>query len=495
MTNLTTIFGGAAIFTTLGLVWSKIAFIFSRLSGLVIFTARIDGNIPKALEIYLVKNFKKSPLQPLTFNTFRDYIKSIQKRHVIGYESVNFKDKTVFWKGWKPLIVSIPGKDNQDQSATPSGQNKYSASITFIRGTFNIDELLINSLELFNERNIKNEKISRFTIFRHFGTSGRKDQNRDKSNEPQAEVSNSTDIFLGDKRILKYKIDDIGEDQDDKKSFNILAFPKEINALVDEMERWKNSEKWYRKKSIPWKRGWLLFGGAGAGKTSLAKAMGQHLDLPIHVFDLSGMSNYEFYSEWAQMLSSTPCIALIEDIDAIFYGRENIRNKNNNLDLLTFDCFLNCIDGVQNTDGLFLIITTNRVELLDEALGKPRTDKDMNGTHISTRPGRIDRAFELKALDKDCRLKIAKRILADCPDFINKVIEKSEGFSGAQMQELCTQMALKYFWDNKDEDVNGNKVMANYDKEKLIEKDDMYNKRLEEKKEIERLEQIARNKS
>jgi len=263
MTNLTTIFGGAAIFTTLGLVWSKIAFIFSRLSGLVIFTARIDGNIPKALEIYLVKNFKKSPLQPLTFNTFRDYIKSIQKRHVIGYESVNFKDKTVFWKGWKPLIVSIPGKDNQDQSATPSGQNKYSASITFIRGTFNIDELLINSLELFNERNIKNEKISRFTIFRHFGTSGRKDQNRDKPNGPQAEVSNSTDIFLGDKRILKYKIDDIGEDQDDKKSFNILAFPKEINTLVDEIERWKNSEKWYRKKSIPWKRGWLLFGGAG----------------------------------------------------------------------------------------------------------------------------------------------------------------------------------------------------------------------------------------
>ena len=194
------------------------------------------------------------------------------------------------------------------------------------------------------------------------------------------------------------------------------------------------------------------------------------------------MSNYEFYSEWAEMLSSTPCIALIEDIDAIFYGRENIRNKNNNLDLLTFDCFLNCIDGVQNTDGLFLIITTNRVELLDEALGKPRTDKDMNGTHISTRPGRIDRAFELKALDKDCRLKIAKRILADCPDFINKVIEKSEGFSGAQMQELCTQMALKYFWDNKDEDVNGNKVMANYDKEKLIEKDNMYNKRLEKKK-------------
>jgi len=452
MTNLTTIFGGAAIFTTIGLVWGNIKFIFSRLSSLFIVTVRVDGYFSKALEIYLVKNFRKSPFQPLTFSTFRDYIKSIQKRRIIGYEGVNFKDKTVFWEGWKPIIVSMPNdKNNSDQPATPAiNGSGNSATIIFIRGTFDIDKLLSDALELLNERNVKNDKITRFNIYRHFGVAGRGGKDSKKPQDGRVEATtNSADIFLGDKRILKYKIDDIGEDQDDKKSFNVLAFPKEINALVDEIERWKNSEKWYRKKSIPWKRGWLLWGCPGAGKTSLAKAMGQHLDLPIHVFDLSGMSNYEFYSEWSEMLSSTPCIALIEDVDSIFNGRENVRNKNNNLDLLTFDCFLNCIDGVQNTDGLFLIITTNRVELLDEALGKPRADKDMNGTHISTRPGRIDRAFELKALDKDCRLKIAKRILADCPDFINKVIEKSEGFSGAQMQELCTQIALKYFWDNK----------------------------------------------
>jgi hypothetical protein len=186
------------------------------------------------------------------------------------------------------------------------------------------------------------------------------------------------------------------------------------------------------------------------GKTSLAKAIGQHLDLPIHFFDISGMSNYEFCKEWSNMLGSTPCIALIEDVDAVFNGRENVRNRNNNLDLLTFDCFLNCIDGVQNTDGLFLIVTTNRVELLDEALGKPRTDKDPNGTNISTRPGRIDRAFELKKLDKDCRIKIAKRILSDCPEFIDKIVEKGEGDSPAQFVERLTQVALKHFWDNKD---------------------------------------------
>jgi len=186
-----------------------------------------------------------------------------------------------------------------------------------------------------------------------------------------------------------------------------------------------------------------------SGKTSLTKAIGQHLDLPIHIFDLTGMSNQEFYYEWSNMLGATPCIALIEDIDTVFSGRENIRNKNNNLNLLTFDCLLNCIDGIQNTDGLFFIVTTNRVNLLDEALGKPRTDKDPNGTNISTRPGRIDRALELKNLDKDCRLKIAKRILSNCPQYIEKLVDDGDGDSGAQFQERCTQVALKHFWESK----------------------------------------------
>jgi SpoVK/Ycf46/Vps4 family AAA+-type ATPase len=149
------------------------------------------------------------------------------------------------------------------------------------------------------------------------------------------------------------------------------------------------------------------------------------------------------------MLSKTPCIALVEDIDSIFNGRKNIRNTNNNLDLLTFDCFLNCIDGIQNTDGLFLIVTTNKIELLDSALGIPRTNKNQNETYISTRPGRIDRAFELKILDKDCRIKIAKRILSDCPEFIDKIIEIGNGDTGAQFQERCTQIALKNFWERK----------------------------------------------
>jgi SpoVK/Ycf46/Vps4 family AAA+-type ATPase len=129
-------------------------------------------------------------------------------------------------------------------------------------------------------------------------------------------------------------------------------------------------------------------------------------------------------------------------------GRENILGENGGG--LSFDCLLNSISGVQNSDGVFLIVTTNHVEDLDPALGKPRTDKKVNGSFISTRPGRIDRAFELPVLDEVCRRKIAQRILKDYPEYIEQTVKDCAGDSGAQFQEKCAQIALKNFWDRKD---------------------------------------------
>lgn len=183
------------------------------------------------------------------------------------------------------------------------------------------------------------------------------------------------------------------------------------------------------------------------GKTSLVRAIAYDLDLPIYSFDLSTMSNEELIEKWKLMKTYTPCIALIEDIDAVFDGRKNRLGEYGGG--LTFDCFLNCIGGIENCNGVMLIVTTNNIEDIDEALGVPRKDKDMNGTLISTRPGRIDRALELKKLTEECRVKIARRILKDYPKYINEVVEKGDGDTGAQFQERCTQIALEKYWINE----------------------------------------------
>ena len=54
---------------------------------------------------------------------------------------------------------------------------------------------------------------------------------------------------------------------------------------------------------------------------------------------------------------------------------------------LTFDCLLNCLDGVERADGIFTIITTNDIGKIDPALGQPRKLPD--GTHgVHLAPGR-----------------------------------------------------------------------------------------------------------
>jgi hypothetical protein len=110
------------------------------------------------------------------------------------------------------------------------------------------------------------------------------------------------------------------------------------------------------------------------------------------------------------MQLNVPCIALIEDIDNVFHGRENISRKHGMMSFLmaskkkdgeadqpppsplTFDCLLNCLDGVDRCDGVFTIVTTNSIDKIDPALGQPRKLPDGTVEFISSRPGRIDKA-------------------------------------------------------------------------------------------------------
>lgn len=114
---------------------------------------------------------------------------------------------------------------------------------------------------------------------------------------------------------------------------------------------------------------------------------------------------------------------------------------------LSFDCFLNTIDGVGNHGGVLLVVTTNNIDKVDEALGV--IDDDCNDGSLSTRPGRIDTVLELNPPDVNGRIKIAKRILVDYPEYVDDVVIAGSNDSGAQFQERCTRLALKLFWSKK----------------------------------------------
>jgi len=157
--------------------------------------------------------------------------------------------------------------------------------------------------------------------------------------------------------------------------------------------------------------------------------------MPIFLYDLSSLSNDEMQSAWKDMMDYAPCFAIMEDVDAVFDGRKTISGD------LTFDCLLNCIDGVEHSDGVFLIVTTNHIDKIDPALAQ------VNDAGVASRPGRIDRVIHMDRPDENGRYKIARRILKDYPDAIGEIANAGAGETGAQFQERCTRLALNRFWE------------------------------------------------
>ena len=138
------------------------------------------------------------------------------------------------------------------------------------------------------------------------------------------------------------------------------------------------------------------------------------------------MDNSEFSAAWEGMLDAVPCIALLEDIDAVFHGRANVAMENG----ITFDCLLNTIGGINVSDGVFLILTANEPQLIDGAIA---------GNGHASRPGRIDRVFEFSNTDNQARF-ILERIIGECTD---EDLTAVSDFTPAQVTEWAVCRAKK----------------------------------------------------
>lgn len=431
------LFGGAAIGGLLVALWSRLRGILNRFISMFIVTVKVEHEMAPALSLYCWENLKRSPFGNRSYSTEREYVRPKKRRQIVGYESIG-KDAVVFWKGWRPLFVgSKAGTDNENSSV----------SITYIRFMWSIDDLLIRSLDLYNQRADRGNRITRFRVERLYGRGSIRSRMGGEQSDGNQTIGGAvyeiqSSLTMGDKRILRWDPEEIGPDvAKDGGALQYLSFPDHIYTIIDELKHWLDSEKWYIEKRIPWRRGWLLFGVPGTGKTSVVRAIAEDFDLPVFVFDLATMSNKEFSRSWQRMESSSPCIALLEDIDGVFDGRRNILGDQGGG--LTFDCLLNTLGGIEVPNGVFLVVTTNDISKVDDALGKP-----VNGekNSISTRPGRIDRALELTIMSEGCRETLAQRIMNDCNEYIEEVVKIGLGYTPAQFQELCSQVALSEHW-------------------------------------------------
>ncbi len=438
--------GGAAIIGTLAVFWEKVKWVINRVTSLFVVRIQLERELARAIALYCWKTMRRGRFGSRTYASFHEFVRTIHRNQVVAFESIG-SDPIVFWKGWLPMLLGTHNKSSHGDDAVSGPGSSYGKRVivTFIRGTFNIDKLVIAATDMFNDSLRSTESRKRFYVEYVFGKlKTMYDPEKEKSEKEELSTGRSVShLAVGDRRILKWKLNELGPEQAaDGNALGWLVFPPEIDEIILEAKHWLASEQWYRDRGVPWKRGWLLYGPTGTGKTALVRALGQDLDMPVWVYDVASLSNEELQAAWRRMLTRVPCIALMEDLDNIFEERKNAAGE---YSIMTFDALLNVLDGVEPANGVFIVVTTNRIDKLDRALGVPR-----DGDTISTRPGRVDRVMHLKELDDDCRLRMATRMLYDCPEYIPATVDTGNGDTGAQFQERCLRIASDEYWKSKD---------------------------------------------
>ncbi|PCH36454.1 nucleoside triphosphate hydrolase protein [Wolfiporia cocos MD-104 SS10] len=186
---------------------------------------------------------------------------------------------------------------------------------------------------------------------------------------------------------------------------SIVLEPGVKDMILADCKDFLCSEDWYAERGIPFRRGYLLYGVPGSGKTSLIHSLAGELGLDIYVVSLSskGMSDNTLSSLMGNVPSR--CILLLEDLDAAFTrgvsrdenstgaptsssssSTSTAKNKDESNDgsTLSLSGLLNSLDGVAAAEGRLLFATTNHIERLDPALSRPgRMDVWVNFKHAT----------------------------------------------------------------------------------------------------------------
>ncbi len=414
----------AAIALVAGL-WAQVKTIFHWLRGFVVATRWVDQTAASSVISYLASLGPRTSREP-AYSMAKHHVRPLGRSHWIVYEAM-LASGGLIWRKWKPLWIEKQ-KDGKDDDDTI----KYTFS--FLRGTIDWEDLLLESAAWRSRMGDENQyKEKRYRVNYHHGKTLGGEIARDR-NEKSIENKSYTFYWAEGtgQRLLKWKPEDIGGGGVGA-SFEALALTPELLKLVEEIKFWQQSEKWYKSRGIAWKRGFLFFGSPGTGKTSLTRAAAEELDLPVHIFDLATMSNEDLRDAWMKMSKDTPCIALIEDVDGVFHGRTNIAPQGGMMSSggLTFNELLNTVDGIERTDGILLVVTTNHKEHVDPALN---------------RPGRIDREVEFGPLNYVSRLKVARAILADGLE-AEKMATDSPDVAAAVFVEACCRKALSELYE------------------------------------------------
>ncbi|KAF8914171.1 P-loop containing nucleoside triphosphate hydrolase protein [Gymnopilus junonius] len=203
-------------------------------------------------------------------------------------------------------------------------------------------------------------------------------------------------------------------------------------ALQKDVYGFFSSKSVYKELGIPWKRGLIMHGPPGNGKTislkTIMKTCGEKGFAPLYVKSFQSYMGEEgaMATVFDKARQLAPCVIILEDLDSLI----NDRNRS---------FFLNQLDGLEGNDGLLIIGTTNHFDRLDPGL--------------STRPSRFDRKYYFGDPDESERRlyalywqqKLAPNKDIEFPDqLVIKVAESTDKFSFAYLKEAFVSSLVTF---------------------------------------------------
>jgi energy-coupling factor transporter ATP-binding protein EcfA2 len=199
---------------------------------------------------------------------------------------------------------------------------------------------------------------------------------------------------------------------------------KEIQVILSDLKSFWKKKDIYKRFKLMHKRGILLYGDPGCGKSGILQLCMKHIiedlsGLVINLKDDEAVRGYiDIIPKLRQIEPERPLVVIIEDIDAIAGDSSYITSQ-----------LLNLLDGVKQIENVVYIATTNYPEKLAE--------------RITNRPSRFDRRYLIDPPTKEVRLAYLKnKIGEDAKIDFETWVKDTEGMSMSHLKELFISVFL-----------------------------------------------------
>ncbi|XP_028043389.1 paraplegin [Bombyx mandarina] len=213
----------------------------------------------------------------------------------------------------------------------------------------------------------------------------------------------------------------------------------EVMEFVDYLKRPEH----YKNLGAKVPKGALLLGPPGCGKTLLAKAVATEANVPFLSMNgsefiemIGGLGAARVRDLFKEASSRKPCIIYIDEMDAVGRARASGTSSwgpGGGESEQTLNQLLVEMDGMKSREGVVVLASTNRADVLDKAL---------------LRPGRFDRHILIDLPTLQEREEIFERhlksiVLEELPTYyIKRLAYLTPGFSGADIANVCNEAAL-----------------------------------------------------